>query len=44
MAKPFESVAVVGTGTLGAQIALLAANAGYSVNVFDQQRGAFHCL
>jgi 3-hydroxybutyryl-CoA dehydrogenase len=41
MAKPFQSVAVVGTGTLGAQIAMLAANAGYSVNVFDQQPGAF---
>jgi 3-hydroxybutyryl-CoA dehydrogenase len=41
MGKPFERVAVVGTGTLGAQIALLAANAGYSVNVFDQQPGAF---
>jgi len=41
MAKPFQRVAVVGTGTLGAQIALLAANAGYSVNVFDQQPGAF---
>jgi len=41
MAKPFERIAVVGTGTLGAQIALLAANAGYSVNVFDQQPGAF---
>jgi len=41
MAKPFQRVAVVGTGTLGAQIALLAANAGYSVNVFDRQPGAF---
>jgi len=37
MAKPFQKVAVVGAGTLGAQIALLAANAGYDVNVFDQQ-------
>jgi len=41
MAKPFQRVAVVGTGTLGAQIALLAASAGYSVNVFDQKPGAF---
>jgi 3-hydroxybutyryl-CoA dehydrogenase len=40
MAKPFQTVAVVGTGTLGAQIALLAANAGYNVTVFDQQPGA----
>jgi 3-hydroxybutyryl-CoA dehydrogenase len=41
MDKSFEKVAVVGTGTLGVQIALLAANAGYSVSVFDQQPGAF---
>jgi 3-hydroxybutyryl-CoA dehydrogenase len=41
MVKPFQRVAVVGTGTLGAQIALLAANAGYSVNVFDKQPSAF---
>jgi len=41
MTKPFQSVAVIGTGTLGAQIALLASNAGYIVNVFDQQPGAF---
>ena len=41
MTKPFQSVAVIGTGTLGAQIALLASNAGYNVNVFDQQPGAF---
>ena len=30
-----ERVAVIGAGTLGAQIALLAANAGYSVSIFD---------
>ena len=41
MSKPFEKITVVGTGTLGAQIALLAVNAGYSVAVFDQQAGAF---
>lgn len=40
MAKPFQQIAVVGTGTLGAQIALLAANAGYSVTVYDQRTGA----
>jgi 3-hydroxybutyryl-CoA dehydrogenase len=40
MTKPFQRVTVVGTGTLGAQIALLASNAGYHVNVFDQQPGA----
>jgi 3-hydroxybutyryl-CoA dehydrogenase len=41
MDKPCEKIAVVGTGTLGVQIALLAANAGYSVSVFDQQPEAF---
>jgi len=41
MGKPFQRVAVVGTGTLGAQIALLSANAGYTVTVFDKQPGAF---
>ena len=41
MDKPFEKIAVVGTGTLGVQIALLAANTGYSVSVFDQQPEAF---
>lgn len=35
MSKPLERVAVVGTGTLGTQIAMLAANAGYKVRVFD---------
>jgi 3-hydroxybutyryl-CoA dehydrogenase len=44
MAKPFQKVAVVGAGTLGAQIALLAAHAGYSVSVFDQQPGAFDAM
>jgi len=44
MTKPFQRVAVIGTGTLGAQIALLAANAGYSVNVFDQQPGALDLM
>ena len=41
MPKPFKKIAIIGTGTLGAQIALLAANAAYSVSVFDQQSGAF---
>jgi 3-hydroxybutyryl-CoA dehydrogenase len=40
LAKPFQRITVVGTGTLGAQIALLAANAGYSVTVYDQRTGA----
>jgi len=40
LAKPFQRIAVVGTGTLGAQIAMLAANAGYIVTVYDQRPGA----
>lgn len=35
MNKPFEKVTVIGTGTLGTQIALLAGHAGYSVTVYD---------
>jgi 3-hydroxybutyryl-CoA dehydrogenase len=41
MSKPFHKIAVVGTGTLGAQIALLASHAGYDVTIFDQKTGAF---
>jgi 3-hydroxybutyryl-CoA dehydrogenase len=41
MPKPFGKITVVGTGTLGAQIAMLAVDAGYDVAVFDQQAGAF---
>ncbi len=44
MTQPFKKIAVVGTGTLGAQIAMLASNAGYSVIVFDQQAGAFDAM
>jgi 3-hydroxybutyryl-CoA dehydrogenase len=35
MSKPVEGVAVVGVGTLGTQIAMLAANAGYRIKIFD---------
>jgi 3-hydroxybutyryl-CoA dehydrogenase len=41
MKKPFRKVAVVGTGVLGTQIAMLAANAGYRVKVYDPVAGAF---
>ncbi len=41
MKKPFEHVAVVGTGVLGAQIAMVAAYAGYKVSVYDIREGAF---
>jgi 3-hydroxybutyryl-CoA dehydrogenase len=34
-------VAVVGTGTLGSQIAMTVARAGYEVTVFDPREGAF---
>ncbi|MDQ5985141.1 MAG: hypothetical protein CSYNP_00845 [Syntrophus sp. SKADARSKE-3] len=39
--RPFEHVAVVGTGFLGTQIAMLSANAGYKVSVYDTKEGAF---
>jgi 3-hydroxybutyryl-CoA dehydrogenase len=41
MKKPFENVAVVGTGVLGAQIAMVAAYAGYKVSAYDIREGAF---
>lgn len=44
MTKPFNTIAVVGTGTLGAQIAMLTSNAGYNVTIFDQQAGAFDAM
>ncbi len=39
MKKPFENVTVIGTGTLGTQIALLAGNYGYAVTVYDTREG-----
>ena len=39
-AKTLERIAVIGTGTLGAQITMLAANANYSVKVFDVRQNA----
>ncbi len=41
MSKPFEKVTVIGTGTLGTQIALPAGNAGYSVTVYDLRKRIF---
>jgi len=41
MDKPFENVTVIGAGTLGSQIAMLAANAGYHVTIYDIRKGAF---
>jgi len=38
---PLERVAVVGTGILGAQIAMLAVHTGYKVKVYDSREGAF---
>jgi 3-hydroxybutyryl-CoA dehydrogenase len=40
MNNPLERVAVIGTGILGAQIALLAAEAGYEVKTYDPRPGA----
>ena len=42
MDKPFENVTVIGTGTLGTQIALLAGNAGYAVTIYDLRKGALN--
>jgi 3-hydroxybutyryl-CoA dehydrogenase len=41
MANPFEKVAIVGSGILGTQIAMLAAHAGYQVNAYDSRQDAF---
>ncbi len=41
MNKPFERVAIVGTGILGTQIAMIAAHSGYAVSVYDTRPGAF---
>jgi 3-hydroxybutyryl-CoA dehydrogenase len=41
MRRTLERVSVIGTGTLGAQIALLAAYSGFGVRVFDKRDGAF---
>ena len=38
---PFDRVAVIGSGVLGTQIAVLAAFSGYEVKVFDAREGAF---
>jgi 3-hydroxybutyryl-CoA dehydrogenase len=41
MHKPLERVSVIGAGTLGSQIALLAAQSTYRVRVFDVKKDAF---
>lgn len=41
MKRPFERLAVIGSGTLGSQIAVLAASAGYAVTIFDMREGVF---
>lgn len=41
MNKPFERIAVAGTGILGTQIAMLAVNAGYKVKAYDEREEAF---
>ena len=43
MTKPIkiEKVAIIGAGTLGAQIAMVATNSGYDVTVSDPTAGAF---
>ena len=41
MSKPFERMAVIGTGVLGTQIAMVSAYAGYDVNVYDAAAASF---
>lgn len=41
MNKEIKIVAVIGTGTLGTQIAMQAANANYHVKIFDINEGSF---
>lgn len=41
MSKPFQNVAVIGAGILGAQIAMLSAYAGYTTKIYDPISGAF---
>ena len=41
MNRPFEKVAVIGTGLLGTQIAMISAYAGYEVSVYDTIAYAF---
>ena len=41
MDKPLERVAVVGSGILRTQIAMMAAHAGYAVTVYDPREEAF---
>jgi 3-hydroxybutyryl-CoA dehydrogenase len=38
---PLKNIAVIGTGVLGAQIAMIAVHKGYRVKVFDPREGAF---
>jgi len=41
MTKNIKKVAIVGAGTLGAQIAMVVASRNYSVTIFDKEAGAF---
>ena len=39
--RPLDRVALIGTGILGTQIAMLAAHAGYTVKMYDPRNDAF---
>ena len=41
MNTPLQKIAIVGAGILGAQIAILAAHAGYQVKAYDRLENAF---
>ena len=41
MNNPLQNISIVGAGILGAQIAILAAHAGYQVKAYDPLENAF---
>jgi 3-hydroxybutyryl-CoA dehydrogenase len=41
MTRNLQRVAVIGSGILGTQIAMMAAHSGYSVKIFDPRKDAF---
>jgi 3-hydroxyacyl-CoA dehydrogenase len=42
MGTNIQKVAIIGTGFLGTQIAILSACSGYKVSAYDIDEGAFH--
>lgn len=42
MGEEIRKVAIIGAGTMGAQIGPLAASFGYEVAIYDRDEGAFN--